>query len=154
LSEDEWSWITGNLVFLRRQHPRFLAGASWYRKGLLGNDSLDVFCCFWKVIERLALSYADKSSWSDEQRQKSSAKQCVTQLVSDLFVDEPPPNVISKTDAVGTILKLRNNLSHGNEPITLEIIEAATRYAEPLESAAYSVLKRIRQTALSDEQAM
>src|ERR1019366_3074357 len=51
LTEEEWHWITGSLVFLRREHPRYLAGASWYRKGLIGGDVLDNFCCFWRVIE-------------------------------------------------------------------------------------------------------
>src|SRR6056297_4277830 len=53
LTTPEWFWITGNLVDLRQSKPRFLAAASWYRKGLIGGDVLDDFCCFWRVIERI-----------------------------------------------------------------------------------------------------
>ena len=85
LTDSEWSWITGNLVFLRREHPRFLAAASWYRRGLIGKDSLDDFCCFWKVIERLAFSYADRSTWSDEEKSSAPVKKYLDQLIADLF---------------------------------------------------------------------
>jgi hypothetical protein len=63
LTSEEWSWVTGSLVALRRDHPRFLAAASWFRKGLIGGDCLDCFCCFFRVIDRIASSYADKSNW-------------------------------------------------------------------------------------------
>lgn len=118
LSEEEWSWITGNLVFLRRDHPRFLAASSWYRKGLIGRDSLDGFCCYWRVIERLANSYAVKADWTDDEKAKPTAKKCVDQLVRDLFAGSIAPDVLHDPLVVSEIVKLRNDLSHGNEPRT------------------------------------
>jgi hypothetical protein len=83
LTEEEWHWIIGSLVFIRREHPRYLAAASWYRKGLTGNDVLENVCCYWRVVERLAFSYADKSKI--EEKDRGRAKPCVTQLTSELF---------------------------------------------------------------------
>jgi hypothetical protein len=148
LTEEEWSWITGNLVFLRRQHPRFLAAASWYRKGLIGRDSLEDFCCFWRVIERLGYSYASKSDWSKEKKAKSNVKDCVQQLTHDLFSDSSAPNILRDQKMVSDIIQLRNDLSHGNIPITLEVIDAATSRLKPLEHAAFLVLHGIRQNCL------
>ncbi len=151
LMEFEWSWITGNLVFLRREHPRFLAAASWYRKGLIGQDSLDDFCCYWRVIERLAYSYADKTEWTDDEKSKSAVKKCVEQLALDLFGDNTAPEVLQDKKVVGEIVKLRNDLSHGNVPITLEVIDAATARLKPLEHAAFSVLEAVRSKKLGCE---
>jgi len=151
LTESEWSRITGNLVFLRREHPRFLAAASWYRKGLIGRDNLDDFCCYWRVIERLAYSYADKTDWTDEEKSKSAVKKCVEQLTIDLFDDHGAPEILRDQRIVNEIVKLRNDLSHGNVPITLEVIDAATSRLKALEHAAFSVLDRVRELKLACE---
>jgi len=148
LTEPEWSWITGNLVFLRREHSRFLAATSWYRKGLIGRDSLDEFCCYWRVIERLAYSYADKTEWTDDEKSQSTVKKCVEQLANDLFESDMAPEVLRDCQAVSEIVTLRNDLSHGNVPITLDVIDAATARLKPLEHAAFSVLERIRNLKL------
>lgn len=148
LSEEEWSWITGSLVFLRRDHPRFLAASSWYRKGLIGRDSLDDFCCYWRVIERLAYSYAEKTDWSDDEKAKSTVKKYVEQLVRDLFAGSTAPDVLRDPQVVSEIVKLRNDLSHGNVPITLEVIDAATSRLKSLEQAAFYVLQGVRQKLL------
>jgi hypothetical protein len=148
LTEPEWSWITGNLVFLRREHPSFLAAASWYRKGIIGSDLIDNFCCFWRVIERLAFSYVDKSTWSEDERAKSAPRKCVSQLGSDLFQDTSVPEILGDSAIISRILKLRNDLSHGNIPVTLDVIDAANEYLKPLEETAFSVLQRIKQQEL------
>lgn len=148
LTELEWHWIIGSLVFLRREHPRFLAAASWYRKGLIGNDVLDNFCCFWRVIERVAFFYADQSRMDEKDRGK--AKPCVTQLVADLFQGVDVPESLSTDKRIGEILQLRNNLSHGNVPITGEVIDQASGHLKPLEQAAYEVLQRIKQSRVSN----
>ena len=142
LTEKEWHWIIGSLVFLRREHPRYLAGASWYRKGLIGSDVLDNFCCFWRVIERIAFSYADKSKLDD--KDKGKAKPCVLQLVTELFPDGAVPECLSTDKRIGEIIQLRNDLSHGNVPITGEVIDQASGHLKPLEQAAYEVLERIK----------
>jgi hypothetical protein len=148
LTAEEWSWITGNLVFLRREHPRFLAASSWYRKGLIGRDCLDDFCCYWRVIERLANSYANKAEWNSEEISKSAVKKCVEQLMRDLFNGAAAPDVLRDPQVVSEIVKLRNDLSHGNVPITLEVIDAATLRLKPLEHAAFMVLQGVRQKCL------
>ncbi|MBA3481089.1 MAG: hypothetical protein H0T51_04655 [Pirellulales bacterium] len=148
LTEPEWNWITGYLVFLQREHSKFLSAASWYRKALIGHDSLEDFCCFWRVIERLAYSYADRSQWSDEERMRSPAKKCVGQLVSDLFVDGSAPAILTDQGAIKQIVELRNDLSHGNIPITLEVIDLATSHLKVLEDAAFSVLQRVKHAKL------
>lgn len=147
LSEDGWSWITGILVYLRREHGRFLAASSWYRKGLIGRDSLDDFCCYWRVIERLAYSYADNAGWTVDEKSKSPVKKYVEQLVRDLFVSSPVPEVL-RDPQVSEIIKLRNDLSHGNVPITLEVIDDATSRLKLLEETAFLVLQRVRQKYL------
>ena len=151
LTEPEWSWITGNLVFLRREHPRFLAATSWFRKGLIGRDTIDDFCCFWRVIERLAYSYADKSAWSDEDKAKPPVKKLVSQLMSDLFPEKSVPAILADSETVSQIVKLRNDLSHGNIPLTPEVIDTATSFLKPLEEAAFSVLDRIKLSTLQCE---
>ncbi|WP_145204849.1 hypothetical protein [Thalassoglobus polymorphus] len=149
MTEDEWSWITGNLVYLRRKHPRFLAASSWYRKGLLGRDVIDDFCCFWRVSERIAYSYADKSGWSDDDKQRSQVRKCVSQLRDDLFPENAPSILADET--VSKIVKLRNDISHGNVPITLDIIDTASEFISPLEAVAYEILARLRDTELVTE---
>ena len=142
LTKSEWEWITGNLVNLRVEHPRYLAAASWYRKGLTGSDVLDNFCCFWRVIERIALSYADKSKLDEKTR--GQAKSCVAQLVVDLFSSGEVPTCISSSDRISKIVNLRNDLSHGNIPITSDVIDQASGHLEPLKKAAWEVLKQLR----------
>ena len=146
LTENEWHWIIGSLVYLRREHPRYLAAASWYRKGLIGSDVLENFCCFWRVIERIALSYADKSKLDD--RDRGRTKPCVAQLVAELFNDKVPES-LSEDIRVGEIIQLRNDLSHGNVPITSEVIDQANGHLKPLEQAAFEVLERIRNSRIS-----
>lgn len=146
LTVAEWSWITGNLGYLRRNHPRFLAASSWYRKGLTGRDSLDDFCCFWRVVERIAYSYADKSEWSDEDKQDSNVRMCVAQLRDDVFPKNASAILDDKT--VSEIVKLRNDISHGNVPITPDIIDAASNFIPQLEDVAFSILTRLRETTL------
>lgn len=148
LTAEEWHWIIGSLVFLRREHPRFLAAASWYSKGLIGSDVLDNFCCFWRVIERVAFSYSDKSKMDEKDRGK--AKPCVTQLVAELFPGDYVPEPLSADKCIGEIIQLRNDLSHGNVPITGEVIDQASRHLKPLEQAAYEVLERIKRARVSN----
>jgi hypothetical protein len=148
LTKSEWLRITGDLVFLRREHPRFLAAASWYRKGLIGKDNLDNFCCYWRVIEQLAYSYADKTEWTDDEKTRSAVKKYVQQLTIDLFDDDTAPDVLQDRQTVANIVKLRNDLSHGNVSITLEVIDAATAQLKSLEQAAFSVLERVRNLKL------
>jgi len=50
---------------------------------------------------------------------------------------------------VGDILQLRNDLSHGNIPITGEVIDQASSQLKPLEQAAFEVLDRIRRTRVA-----
>lgn len=145
LTEEEWLWITGTLVFLRRDHPRYLAAASWYRKGLTGGDVLDTFCCFWRVIERLALSYADKTKLEN----KGQAKACVVQLAADLFVVGDAPEALADEKRIAEVVELRNNLSHGNIPITGEVIDQAHSQLKVLEEAAFEVLDRIRRSRVA-----
>ena len=147
LTVSEWEWVTGNLAFFRRKHPRFLAAASWYRKGLLGKDALDDFCCFWRVIERLAASYFDKSKVSESDRGRAKAQ--ISQLLADLFPSGGLP-ALGDEELVNRFYKLRNDLSHGNVPITVELIDQATSYVQPMADAAYAVLDAIRHKSLVD----
>ena len=148
LTSDEWSWVTGSLAALQREHPRFLAAASWYRKGLIGNDCLDDFCCFWRVIERLAESYADKSNWP---KGDGGVRKSVAQLTTDLFEIGSIPELLQDEDRVKSIITLRNNISHGNVPITIDMIETASEELEALEEAAFAVLDRMRRTKIKIE---
>lgn len=148
LTQEEWSWVTGSLVALRREHPRYLAAASWYRKGLIGNDCIDDFCCFWRVIERLAESYADKSNWSEADR---GVRKSVAQLTNDLFSGGKTPELLRDEARVRRIVTLRNDISHGNVPITVDMIDTASDELEALEEAAFAVLDRIRRTMFRDE---
>ncbi|OYP38045.1 hypothetical protein CGZ80_03685 [Rhodopirellula sp. MGV] len=148
LSEDEWMWITGTLAHLRRKHPRFLAAASWYRKGLLGRDTLDDFCCFWRSIERLSLSYADKSEWNDTDKNKSPVKKCIAQLTTDIFSTDNCPHILASAVDVNEMYRLRCEISHGNLPITPNLIESVDQFIGPLEDAAYQVLTAMREKYL------
>lgn len=151
LTEGEWAWITGNLVFLRREYPRFLAAASWYRKGLNGRDNLDDFCCYWRVIERLAYSFASRESWKEEDKNGGRdwpVKHYIAQLVAELFSDGDAPEILTDSKTVGNIKRLRDDLSHGNLPITLEVIDSATTHLKSLEHAAFSVLQGVKNRKL------
>lgn len=146
LTKQEWDWIIGAVVSLRLQHPRFLAAASWYRKGLCGIDPLEVVCCYWRVVERLALSYADKTSMKKEER--GYAKPCVRKLASDLNLSWVANGLLQDEPVLKRIVDLRNDVSHGNEPITPALIEEAADLRERLEETAYQTLFAVRQTQL------
>lgn len=148
LTPNEWEWVTGALAALRHDHPRFLAAASWYRKGLIGNDCLDGFCCFWRVIERLAESYADRSAWEPDDK---GVRKSVAQLTSDLFEHESAPKLLQDAERVRQVVQLRNDISHGNKPITVDMIDAASDELEFMEEAAFAVLTRVRQQKLTAE---
>jgi hypothetical protein len=148
LTEEEWHWIIGSLVYLRQKHPSYLAAASWYRKGLISSDVLDNFCCFWRVIERVAFSYADKAKMEEKDRGK--ARPCVAQLVAELFPAGDVPESLSEAKRVGEIIQLRNDLSHGKVPITGDVIDQASGHLKPLEQAAYEVLERLRRFRVSN----
>jgi hypothetical protein len=146
LTLKEWEWIIASIVNLRMKHPRFLAAASWYRKGLCGIDPLEVVCCFWRVVERLALSYADKTNFAKED--VGRAKPCVQQLARDLKIEAVAGGFLGDDSAIKKVMTLRNDVSHGNEPITPQLIEEAAALITPLEEAAYRTLDAVRTTKM------
>ena len=85
VTHEEWNWIIGTLVFLRQRHPRYLAAASWYRKGLCGIDPLEIACCYWRVVERLSVSYSNKDELPKDKDGKPicSAKNFLRQFVEE-----------------------------------------------------------------------
>ena len=168
LTKPEWSWITGVLVNLTRDHPQFLAAASWYRKGLIGftdckgrnaavydvvrkGACLDNSYCFWRVIEILAYSYADTSKWSEDDKSNAPMEKYVDQLAADLFSGDPVPEILSDPATVKKLKGLWEDLSHGNIAINPELIDEATNRLQPLEVAAFSILQRIRERKLTGE---
>jgi hypothetical protein len=148
LTHEEWSWIIGTLVYLRQNHPRYLAASSWYRKGLCGIDPLEVVCCHWRVIERLSLSYCDKAKLptDGEGMPICSSKNCVRQFVSERDLAEVANGLLADEKRLKKIVDLRNDVSHGNEPITPTLIEDASELIRPLEEAAFACLAVIRDT--------
>ena len=145
LTVDEWSWVTGSLVSLRREHPRVLAAASWFRKGLIGEDYLDNFCCFFRVIDRLASTYADKSSWGKDD---GGLLKAIIQLRDDLFAGGEVPALLADTERIKQAKNLRNDISHGNEPITIDMIEYANRELPAIQDAAFCILDCLRKHRL------
>lgn len=153
LTLEEWDWIIGRLVYLRQNHPRYLAASSWYRKGLCGIDPLEIACCFWRVIERLSFSYCDKTKLPVDEKGKKicSAKNCVRQFVSDRGLAEVSHGILANEDRLQKIIDMRNDVSHGNEPITPALIDDASELIQPLEEAAYRCLAAIRKTIKQTE---
>jgi hypothetical protein len=148
LTQEEWNWIIGTLVYLRQSHPRYLAASSWYRKGLCGIDPLEVACCYWRVIERLSFSYCDKAKLPTDGDGKPicSAKNFVRQFASDQGLTEVSHGLLADEKRLKRIVDLRNDVSHGNEPITPTLIEDASELIQPLEEAAFACLAVIRET--------
>jgi hypothetical protein len=146
LTHQEWNWVIATLVSLRQSHSIYLAASSWYRKGLCGIDPLEVTCCYWRVIERLAKSYYSKSKLPTDGDGKPicTAKNQVRQFVAEQCLTEVSGGLLADEDWLKKIVNLRNNVSHGNEPITPELIEDASKLIIPLEEAAYSCLSAIR----------
>lgn len=153
LQKEEWHWATNNLAALRDEYPRFLAASSWYRKGLIGQDSLENFCCFWRTIERIASSYANKAEWTSEERSKSAAKKCVEQLAVDFFKKNECPEILRNPISISEIIKMRNDLSHGNIPVTLDVIEYTSEKTKQLELAAFKILQKFRANYLLQRKA-
>ncbi len=71
---------------------------------------------------------------------------CVAQLRDDIFPKNASAILDDKT--VSEIVKLRNDISHGNVPITPDIIDAASNFIPQLEDVAFSILTRLRETTL------
>src|ERR1022692_1943294 len=74
---------------------------------------------------------------------------CVVQLVAELFPEGDVPESLSADKRIGEIIQLRNELSHGNVPITGEVIDQASGHLQALEQAAYEVLERFKRTRVS-----
>lgn len=146
LTRDEWTWVIGSLVHMRQKHPRYLAASSWYRKGLCGIDALEITCCFWRVIERLAYSYCNKTKLplNDDGKPNANALNCVRQFAVDQGLNEVSNGLLVENKRLKSIYDLRNDVSHGNKPITPELIEDASEFIRPLEEAAYACLNAIR----------
>lgn len=148
LTLEEWNWIIESLVPLRQKHPRYLAAASWYRKGLCGIDPLEIVCCYWRVVERLSLSYCTKGKLPKDNDGKPicSAKNCVRQFIEERGLTGISNGVLDEDENLKKIVKLRNDISHGNEPITPILIEEASSLVRSLEEVAYECLAVIRDT--------
>ena len=94
-------------------------------------------------------SYADKSRWSADGKANAPVKKYLDQLVADLFRDGSVPEILSDAAAVERVKSLWNGLTHGNIPITLEVIDEAKDQLKPLEDAAFSILQQIRECKLT-----
>ena len=153
LTWEEWESIIGSLVYIHMQHASYLAASSWYRKGLWGNDALDVACCYFRVIERISFSYCDndKLPINAEGKPEKTTKNCILQFVTNRRLTQASKDLLQDKEKLKQIIKLRNDVSHGNSPITPELIETASNFISPLEEAAYAFLACIRETINQSE---
>jgi hypothetical protein len=79
------------------------------------------------------------------------ARQCVNQLTSDLFELDDTPELLADQHRVDAVIELRDDISHGNHPISVEMIELASAETDALEEAAFRVLETIRVKRLQAE---
>jgi hypothetical protein len=142
LTRSEWDWITGNLAHLRSRHKRYLIAASWYRKGLLNNDALDRFSCFWRSVEKTSAHYSDKTQMDEENKRRPKAQ--IKQLIKQLFPADAPECVKTFVQQVDGLYQLRNDVAHGNKAILPELIEQCDIAASQTEQAAFRILETMR----------
>jgi len=133
LKKEEWNFIIGSLPHLHANEPRFMAACSWYRRGLSSDEVTEKLCCFWRVIERCALSYQDKSQLEDRR-----TKPIINAFCKDWFTKAPA--LLESEEKKNKTYELRNTISHGNEPLSPKLIEQCSVLIEELEEAAYQTL--------------
>ncbi len=146
LAPTEWDWIIGSIVYLRSEAPRYLAAASWYRKGLCGIDPVEKYCCFWRVVERLAATYADQSILNQDD--KGKARFYIRQFAIDFSLTTIADGLLSDQKKLAKFINIRNDISHGNVPITAEMIDSTAAMLGHAEEIAFQALKVVRRAKL------
>ena len=136
LTGKEWQWIIGSLPHLHMKEPRFMAACSWYRRGLGTEEITEKLCCLWRVIERCANTYSDKTPLGED---KPKTKAVIGAFRDQNF--ESPPDLLSDDNRWHKAISLRNDISHGNVSLSPKLIEDCSELLSDLEDAAYKSLK-------------
>jgi hypothetical protein len=139
LAEQEWLWIIGSLPHLHLKESRFMSACSWYRRGIGADEITERLCCLWRVIERCAFSYSDQSDL--EQKDKGRTKAVVKAFRDQFF--ESPPELMRDDDRWIKAFDLRNDISHGNEPLSPKLIGCCSELLDDLEDSAHKTLKAV-----------
>ncbi|MFQ3612094.1 MAG: hypothetical protein SNJ68_00085 [Cyanobacteriota bacterium] len=140
----EWDWILECNPWLRANEPRFVAACSWYRRALCCDDITEQLCCYWRVIEGCADSYArafssvpdDLKSWKN-----LPIKQKINIFIEN-FVDHPN-GLLADEDERSRVYRLRNIISHGEEPLSHKLIESCSNYVDACGEAAHTSLESV-----------
>lgn len=135
LLAEEWEWIIRSLANLNLKEPQFMAACSWYRRGLCCDDVTEKICCYWRVIERCAISCCNNSVKDD------GIKPIVDKFIKQYI--PKPCQLLVNGQKWRDVYSLRNIISHGSEPLSPSLIDQCSTYEEETEEAAYCVLSSV-----------
>ncbi len=133
---------------LEMTQPPFLTSLSWYRKGLYTEDPLDQYKAYWIAIERVASSYYAVVDGAAQKKASRGTRIGIKMRVSACFsalwgpLERWPSHVPKESSWVNDTCDVRNDIAHGNKPVTIDTVASVV---EKLDT-----LKRVAHTFLSD----
>ena len=91
-----------------------------------------------------AIAYQPKGAF-----RTNDAEQIRAAVLTDLGLAHLCNGLLLDDALLKRIVDLRNDVSHGNEPITPKLIEEAAEFRDPLEELAFRTLHAIRDAKLN-----
>ena len=141
IEKDEWVDAFKESRLLNEHEPTFLRSLGWYRKGLYTDDSYDKFLAFWNSIEITAAKYHPRTD-----RTRDGTKNQIWECFKTLWGECSDWPVISGNEHwIDDNNSVRNDISHGVAPITVEYVKQIIEKLEDLEQVAYLFLKGWRE---------
>jgi hypothetical protein len=109
----------------------------WYRKGISSEDPIDKFIAFWCSLE----GFGSVSARRNERTARGSINQicdCFNQVWGDVEDWKVIPNSANMLNELG---ELRNGISHGFMPVTIETIRDINEKLPVIQRLSYEFLK-------------
>lgn len=137
LLAEEWDWIIRSLANLNLKEPQLMAACSWYRRGLCCDDVTEKICCYWRVIERCAISCCNELGTDGYIKIIPTVDKFIKEYISK------PCALLANKKNWKEVYSLRNIISHGSEPLSPRLIDKCSSYEEETEEAAYCALSNV-----------
>lgn len=147
IEREDRDFALGQVAGLRQQHPRLLSASSWYRKGQNSEDVTDKLCCYWRALERVAFSYAIKDNLAADD--KSRAIPVISAFAAQFFQANETPELFTNLKTLKDVYEIRNDISHANVPLNLELIEKCHDQVDMAEEAAHRVISAAMKKVLT-----
>lgn len=136
VTEHEFRKAFTQARWLSEQEPTFLRALSWFRKGLITEDSLDRFFALWLALEIVASKYHP-----DVPGAKKGSKSQIWESFKVLWGDCANWPIIGSQDRwIDENYTLRLQIAHGIAAVDVEAVERATEMSETIQEVSQRFL--------------